>query len=64
MSVPFVSFVIPVLNAEKILARCLASIREQTYPAEAVEILVADGGSTDGSRAVAEAAGAIVLDNE
>lgn len=43
----FVSFVIPTLNAELILAQCLQSIRMQDVPAERYEILVADGGSRD-----------------
>ncbi|MEM8929662.1 MAG: glycosyltransferase family 2 protein [Acidobacteriota bacterium] len=58
-----VSFVIPTLNAEALLRRCLASIRRQTVPDGTYEILVADGGSTDGTRDVARELGARVLDN-
>jgi glycosyltransferase involved in cell wall biosynthesis len=43
----FVSFVIPTLNSEPILAQCLQSIRNQDVPADRYEILVADGGSRD-----------------
>jgi glycosyltransferase involved in cell wall biosynthesis len=35
------------LNAEKYLDECLGAIRSQDYPAELVEIIIADGGSTD-----------------
>ena len=50
---PTVSIILPVLNEETQLGRCLRSVAEQTYPAVA-EILVADGGSTDNTRSVAE----------
>ena len=46
---PTVSIILPVLNEETQLERCLRSVAEQTYPA-VVEIIVADGGSTDGTR--------------
>ena len=42
-----VSVVIPTLNAEKYLDECLSSIRGQDYPQDRVEIVIADGGSTD-----------------
>ena len=58
-----VSFVIPTLNAEKLLRRCLASIRGQDVPEGTYEILVADGGSSDGTREVARGFGARILDN-
>ncbi|NJB68697.1 glycosyltransferase involved in cell wall biosynthesis [Desulfobaculum xiamenense] len=60
---PLVSFVIPAYNCAGVLEQCLASIRAQDYPAEAVEILILDGGSTDATRAVAERFGCRVLDN-
>lgn len=58
---PAVSFVIPTLNAGRLLGACLASIRRQDYPADGVEILVADGGSTDQTCALAAEHGARVL---
>lgn len=44
---PKVTFIIPTLNAENDLPFCLSSIRKQNYPQEKIEIIVADGGSTD-----------------
>ena len=53
------SVVIPTLNAAVRLPACLASLAAD---GEAVsDIVVADGGSIDGTRAAAEAGGAIVL---
>jgi len=57
-----VSFVIPVLNSERILADCLTSIRRQDMPATDYEILVADGGSRDRSVEIAHRHGCRVLD--
>ncbi len=48
---PFVSFVVPVRNEERRLPACLASLAAQDYPRDRFEILVADGRSTDGTRA-------------
>lgn len=50
MSVPMISVVIPMRNEEAWIARCLGTVLAQDYPWECVEILVADGMSTDGSR--------------
>jgi glycosyltransferase involved in cell wall biosynthesis len=60
---PTVSVILPVLDEERQLAACLGSIEAQTYPA-IVEILVADGGSTDRSREIAASHPLVrVLDN-
>jgi glycosyltransferase involved in cell wall biosynthesis len=50
---PRISFLVPTLNAAELLPRSLVSIRRQAYPQDRVEILVADGGSNDQTRAVA-----------
>ena len=56
---PSVTVVVPTKNAARTLAACLASLRSQTYPCRTV---VVDNGSTDGTRAIAEAGADVVLD--
>ena len=63
MSSPAISFIIPTLNAAALLENCLASIARQSCPRENYEILIADGGSTDGTLEVAARYGAIVLED-
>jgi GT2 family glycosyltransferase len=58
-----VSVAIPVRNGGALLAETLAAVRSQRLDRE-VELLVADSGSTDGSRALAERHGAVVIDVE
>ena len=48
---PAVSIILPVLNEEAQLERCLHSVAEESYPA-IIEVVVADGGSTDETRSV------------
>jgi glycosyltransferase involved in cell wall biosynthesis len=60
---PFVSFVIPTLNAADSLRSCLASIFQQEYPRDKYEVIVCDGGSSDRTRAVATEFGCRVVDN-
>ena len=50
---PSISIVIPTLNSEKTLSECLASIREQDYPREKLEIIIADAGSKDNTLEIA-----------
>jgi glycosyltransferase involved in cell wall biosynthesis len=52
MRVPLVSIVIPCRNEEAYIEGCLDSILASDYPKDRLEILVADGGSTDGTRAI------------
>jgi succinoglycan biosynthesis protein ExoA len=52
---PFVSVVIPVYNEERYIEACLRSVLEQDYPRDRYEVIVADGGSTDRTRAIIEA---------
>lgn len=49
---PLVSVVVPVYEGERYLAQCLDSLVAQDHPA--MEVLVVDDGSTDGSAAIAE----------
>ena len=55
----FVSVVIPARNDAEMLARCLASLATQRRRPD--EIVVVDNGSTDDTRAVAEAGGARIV---
>ena len=48
---PTVSIILPVLNEKAQLERCLSAVAEQSYPA-IIEVVVADGGSTDETRSV------------
>jgi glycosyltransferase involved in cell wall biosynthesis len=51
---PSISVVIPTLNSEKYLAECLASVRNQDYPANKLELIVIDAGSRDRTLAIAQ----------
>jgi len=44
---PSVSIIIPTLNSARTLGPCLQSIFEQDFPRDKVEVIVADGGSSD-----------------
>jgi hypothetical protein len=61
--VPHVTFVLATLNEAHRIDRCLQSIREQDYDQRAVDILVADGASTDDTVARCERFGARVAPN-
>ena len=58
-----VSLVLAVLNEERMLPRVLEAIQRQRFPRERLEVVVADGGSTDATRDVARRFGARVVDN-
>lgn len=60
---PKISFAFPVLNEELDLARCLRSIRNQKYPTDKLEIVIADGGSTDRTLEIASEFNCIVIKN-
>src|SRR5256712_8896633 len=47
---PMISFVIPVLNGERDISRCLGAIQRLHYPPEVYEVIVMDNGSTDRTR--------------
>lgn len=49
---PLVSIVMPVYNESAYIGRSLTSIINQTYPRELMEIVIADGMSTDDTRDV------------
>ena len=51
---PMVSIIVPCRNEVGWIAHCLESILVNDYPSERVEILVVDGMSDDGTRAIVE----------
>ncbi len=57
------SLIVPTLNEEARLPALLESIRRQRYPSELIEVLVADGGSSDNTVAIAQSYGASVVPN-
>lgn len=65
---PSVTLIVAMRNEAASIEACLASLLAQDWPADRLEILVMDGGSTDGSREAAERLladrpGARVIDN-
>lgn len=61
MERPRVSVVIPVLNGRSVMTRCLDALLDQTYPADLLEIIVVDNGSTDGTLELLEDRAVTVL---
>jgi polysaccharide deacetylase family protein (PEP-CTERM system associated) len=53
-ALPFISVVIPVRNEARHIAETLRQLTAQDYDTERFEVLVADGRSTDATRAVVE----------
>jgi glycosyltransferase involved in cell wall biosynthesis len=51
-ALPFVSVVMPVRNEARFISRSVGAVLAQDYPMDRVEILIADGMSIDGTRAV------------
>jgi glycosyltransferase involved in cell wall biosynthesis len=58
-----ISIIIPTLNAERVLERCLRSITIQDYPKGQVEIIIADGGSIDQTLKIGKKFGAKIYSN-
>lgn len=48
----FISVIIPVLNGELTIQRCLDSLLSQEYSLDCYEIIVVDNGSTDGTKEI------------
>ena len=51
-NLPFVSILMPIRNEADFITRSLGPVLEQNYPADRLEIIVADGMSTDGTREI------------
>lgn len=47
-----VTIAMPCLDEERFIETCVRSVLAQDYPADRLELLVADGGSTDATRAI------------
>jgi len=54
-SIPFVTAIVPIRNERRFIRDCLEGILAQDYPGDRLEILVADGMSTDGTREAVQA---------
>lgn len=54
-STPFVTIAIPCLDEEHFIEACLDDVFAQDYPADRMEVLVADGMSTDRTREILRA---------
>jgi hypothetical protein len=51
---PFVSVIMPVRNEAKYIQRSLGAVLAQDYPADRMEVIIADGMSDDGTRTIIE----------
>lgn len=51
---PLVSVVVPMFDEKGAIEECLDGFAAQTYPLDRLEVLVVDGGSTDGSRQIVD----------
>ena len=51
---PSVSIIVPCFNEERTIGMLLKAIYDQTYPLEEMEVVIADGFSTDNTRRVVE----------
>lgn len=54
---PLISVIVPALNEESVIGRCLASLEQQKAPPSCFEVIVVDNGSTDRTKAIARSFG-------
>ncbi len=53
-ALPTVTVIMPVYNEEPYIAHCLGRVLEQQYPSDRLELIVADGRSTDRTREIVQ----------
>lgn len=63
-TLPDITILTPVYNAERVLPEFFAGIEATTYPKDKIEIIMPDGGSKDKTRELAEQHGAIIVENK
>ena len=51
---PLVTIIMPIRNEAAFIARLLQAVFDQDYPVDRTELIVADGMSTDGTRAIVQ----------
>lgn len=61
---PLVSIIIPTYNSGSQIIFCLQSIKEQTYPVDKIEVIIADGGSIDLTLEIAKKFNCVIVKNE
>jgi glycosyltransferase involved in cell wall biosynthesis len=61
---PIITVVMPTFNSEKTVRKSLESVRAQEYPDRLVEVILADGGSTDKTINIAKEFNCKILHNE
>lgn len=54
MPVYQVGVIIPTLNEERFIERCINSVIQQTYPFEQIDLMIIDGGSKDSTREIVQ----------
>ena len=54
MNQPFVTAILPILNEANFIEKSLGAVLAQDYPADRLEILVVDGGSTDHTQTIVQ----------
>ena len=57
VKIPLVSIIVPTYNSERTIARCLDSLRHQTYGD--TEIIVVDKGSSDRTKSICQDSGVL-----
>ncbi len=63
-TLPFISIVVPARNAGKTISKTLASIQQNGYPREKLEVIVVNDASSDDTKSRAESFGAQVVTTE